>query len=356
MLTPRRETDVLDILRRYAGRKIRVLGSGHSWSDVRQSEDIALDMREISGIRVEDDGRRPSVVVGAGCTLAALLRTLRRRGLTLPTLGAITRQTVAGAVATATHGSGASSLSHYVCEMRIATYRPGTGEPFVLTLLADSTDPTEHAELRAARCSLGCLGVVLSLRFECARRYAVEEELTLVPSLDRVLARAEDYPLQQFVVIPYSWKYYVLGRRRIPDERARGPREWLKRMAYRGYKLGVVDVGIHAAIKLFAARSWDKKSRWLMERALPAVALSGWTFTDDSERILTIRHDLYRHVEMEMYVPADHLPEGPRPRAGDHGYLRRRRPCATESSRGPSRSASGGSPGSWPSWSGAADT
>ena len=180
---------------------------------------------------------------------------------------------------------------------------------------ADSTDPTEHAELRAARCSLGCLGVVLSLRFECARRYAVEEELTLVPS-SRVLARAEDYPLQQFVVIPYSCKYYVLGRRRIPDERARGPREWLKRMAYRGYKLGVVDVGIHAAIKLFAARSWDKKSRWLMERALPAVALSGWTFTDDSERIpdhsprsLPARRD----GDVRARRPPA---RGPRPRAG----------------------------------------
>jgi len=309
LLTPRREIDVLDILRRYAGRKIRVLGSGHSWSDVRHSEDIAIDMREISGIRVEDDGRRPSVVVGAGCTLGALLRTLRRRGLTLPTLGAITRQTVAGAVATATHGSGRSSLSHFVREMRIATYHPATGEPFVLTLSADSADPTEQAELRAARCSLGYLGVVLSLRFECERRYAVEEELALVPSLDEVLASAEDYPLQQFVVIPYAWKYYVLRRRRIPDERARGTREWLKRIASRGYKLGVVDVGIHAAIKLFGARSWDEPSRWLMERALPVTALRGWTSTDDSERILTIRHDLYRHVEMEMFVPADRLRE-----------------------------------------------
>ena len=80
--------------------------------------------------------------------------------------------------------------------------------------------------------------------------------------------------------------------------------EWLKRMAYRGYKLGVVDVAIHGAIKLFGARSWDTPSRWLMERFLPAMALSGWTFTDDSERMLTIHHDLYRHVEMEMFVPA----------------------------------------------------
>lgn len=308
-LTPRREADVLEILRRCPGRKIRVLGSGHSWSDVRRSEDIALDMREISGIRVEDDGRHPSVVVGAGCTLGALLRTLRRRGLTLPTLGAITRQTVAGAVATATHGSGRSSLSHYVREMRIATYHPDTGEPFVLTLSEDSADPTEQAELRAARCSLGCLGVVLSVRFACERRYAVEEELSFAPTLADVLASAESHELQQFVLIPHSWKFYVLGRRPIADERARGVREWLKRMAYRGYKLGFVDVAIHGAIKVFGSQSWDTPSRWLMERFLPAMALRGWSFTDESERMLTIHHDLYRHVEMEVFVQAVHLRE-----------------------------------------------
>ena len=308
-LTPRREDDVLDILRQHSGRKIRVLGSGHSWSDVGRSEDLVLDMREISRISVTDDGVAPSALVGAGCTLGVLLRMLGRQGLTLPTVGAITRQTVAGAVATATHGSGASSLSHYVREMRIATYRPGTGEPFILTLSADSSDPTEQAELRAARCSLGYLGVVLSVRFACVRRYAVEEELALAPTLDKALASAADYPLQQFVVIPWAWKFYVLRRRRIPHERAAGAREWVKRMAYRGYKLGGVDVGMHGAIKLFGARSWDKGSRVLMERVLPAVAWRGWGFTDDSQRILTLRHDLYRHVEMEVFVPARHLGE-----------------------------------------------
>ncbi len=306
-LTPRTEAHVLEILGRHAGRKIRVLGSGHSWSDVARSEDIVLDMRQIAGIRVADDVVSPSVVVGAGCTLGDLLRTLRRHGLTLPTLGAITSQTVAGAVATATHGSGASSLSHYVREMRIATYHPDTGEPHVLTLSADSTDPDERAELRAARCSLGYLGVVLSVRFSCVRRYALEETLALVSSLDEVLASADDYPLQQFVILPYAWRYYVFRRRHIPDGRARGAREWLKRVAYRGYKFGVVDAGIHGIIKLLAARTWDGASRWLLERALPVVALKGRTFTDDSERILTIRHDLYRHVEMEMFVPARHL-------------------------------------------------
>jgi FAD/FMN-containing dehydrogenase len=194
--------------------------------------------------------------VGAGCTLGALLRTLRHRGLTLPTLGAITRQTVAGAVATATHGSGEASLSNFVREMRIATYRPATGEPFVLTLSADSADPTEQAELRAARCSLGYLGVVLSLRFECERRYAVEEELALVPSLDDAPGLAEDVPAPAIRLIPCP--EVQLRRRKIPDERPRR-HGMAEADGLPGHKLGFVDVGIHGAIKLFGARSWDSR-------------------------------------------------------------------------------------------------
>jgi FAD/FMN-containing dehydrogenase len=307
-LTPRSAKDVLEILRSHAGRKIRALGSGHSWSDVIRSEDIVLEMRAFSSVEVNDEPA-PSVKVGAGCTIAELLKLLRRHGLTLPTVGAIAKQTVAGAVATGTHGSGASSLSHYVREMEIATYHPVSQEPFVLTLRVDSADPIEREELRAARCSLGYLGIVLSVTLECVKAYDVEETLELVPSLDKVLASAKDFPLQQFVLLPYAWKYYVFRRHERRGGRARGPWQWVKRMGYRAYKLVVIDFALHLGIKIFANLPWPEPSRWLFGSLIPKIALKGWTSTDDSTHMLTIRHDLYRHVEMETFVPAARLGE-----------------------------------------------
>jgi FAD/FMN-containing dehydrogenase len=271
---------------------------------VVRSEDIVLDMRAFSSVEVDE--ATGSVKVGAGCTLAALLATLRRHGLTLPTLGAIAKQTVAGTVATGTHGSGASSLSHYVREMEIATYYPDSGEPFVLTLRADAVDPVARNEFRAARCSMGYLGIVLSVTLACVKAYDVEESLEFVPSLGEVLAPAETYPLQQFVLVPYAWKFYAFRRRALPAGQKRGLWQWIKRMAYRGYKVGV-DFGLHTAIKLCAQLPWPEPSRWLYQRVVPRIALHGWTSTDDSTHILTIRHDLYRHVEMETFVPAAHL-------------------------------------------------
>jgi len=305
-LTPSSADDVLGILHSYAGRKIRALGSGHSWSDVVRSEDVVLDMRAFSSVEVDEAAG--SVKVGAGCTLAELLKRLRRHGLTLPTIGAIVKQTVAGAVATGTHGSGASSLSHYVREMEIATYDPVSGDPFVLTLSADAANRIALDEFRAARCSMGYLGIVLSVTLTCVKAYDVEETLALVPSLDEVLAPAEAFPLQQFVLVPYAWRYYVFRRRVLPAGSKRGLLQWVKRMAYRGYKASV-DVGLHAVIKLFARLPWSGPSRWLYRCALPQIALKNWTSTDDSTHMLTIHHDLYRHVEMETFVPAAHLGE-----------------------------------------------
>jgi FAD/FMN-containing dehydrogenase len=249
------------------------------------------------------------VKVGAGCTIAELLKRLRRRNLTLPTVGAIAKQTVAGAVATGTHGSGASSLSHYVREMEIATYDPVSQESFVLTLRADSANPIEREELRAARCSLGYLGIVLSVTLECVNAYDVEETLELVPSFDEVLASAKDFPLQQFVLLPYVWKYYVFRRHEPRGGRARGPWQWVKRMRYRAYKLVAIDFGLHGMIKAFANLPWPGLSRWLFGIAIPKIALKAWTSSDDSTRMLTIHHDLYRHIEMETFVPAARLGE-----------------------------------------------
>jgi FAD/FMN-containing dehydrogenase len=50
------------------------------------------------------------------------LRATRRSSRTLATLGAVTKQTIAGAISTGTHGSGRQSLSHFVANVRMAAY------------------------------------------------------------------------------------------------------------------------------------------------------------------------------------------------------------------------------------------
>lgn len=319
---PASEEEVLDILSVCASRKIRVVGALHSWSDIVPGDDVVLDMTRLSEVKVAPD--RTTVTVGPGCRIAALLDALRSHNLTLPTIGAVTRQTIGGAISTGTHGSGKPSLSHYVRAMRIATYHPDTRRPFVLELNAEECPEGDQrrAKLHTARCSLGYLGVILSVTLECRPRYDVSETLALVDSLDEVLGRADEYPLQQFFSIPYAWTYYVYRRRDAGDPRRATPVVTrLGALAYRAYKWLIVDVLLHLIVKVLAIgsrvrllRSGSRRpggvTRWFYRYILPRLALRGVTVIDASEHILTLHHDLYRHIEMEVLVPARHIREG----------------------------------------------
>ena len=88
-----------------AGRRVRPIGSGHSFTAIGRPDDVQLVCDGLSGVRsVTDDGL---VTVGAGTTLRRLNLELLRRGWALTNLEDIDGQTIAGALATGTHGTGA---------------------------------------------------------------------------------------------------------------------------------------------------------------------------------------------------------------------------------------------------------
>lgn len=290
---PQDEEDVLRILDEHRNGTVRVIGAGHSWNRGIETSDALLDLRHLRQILVRPDRRRVSV--GAGCRIAELLTHLARRGLTLPSIGLIARQTVAGAVATGTHGSGRHSMSHYVESMRIACYgREGAAE--VRTV--DSGQA-----LRAARCSVGALGVVLEVTLECVPQYYVRERCVWRSDLDAILANAAAAPLQQFYLIPHTWAYLEHERSVAGDNRRSGAA-----MLYRAYWLIVIDFALHLGIKLTASLLRSRRLVDFVYRHLfPACIFPKWRVTDRSDRQLLMRHDLFRHLEMEVFVPREHL-------------------------------------------------
>ena len=168
--------------------------------------DVLVDLRNLNQVE-PNDGHAPSVNVGAGCQIERLLAELERTTQwTLPSVGFITEQTIAGAISTGTHGSGRHSLSHYVLGVRVARYDLETGAAVIV-------DITDGDELRAARCSLGCLGVILSVTMQCRPKYLVEEHFREYQQLDDVLVAEKEYPLQQFYMVPWRWSYIAQHRR-----------------------------------------------------------------------------------------------------------------------------------------------
>ncbi|MGE5827630.1 MAG: FAD-binding protein, partial [Micromonosporaceae bacterium] len=134
-------TDELAALVRAAatsGRVVKPVGSGHSFTAAAATSGVRVELSRMSGLAAVDRERRLARV-RAGTPLADLNEVLHAHGLALPNLGDIDSQTISGALATGTHGTGASfgCLATFVEELELVS---GTGE-----VLRCST--TNHPEI-----------------------------------------------------------------------------------------------------------------------------------------------------------------------------------------------------------------
>src|SRR5262249_14532694 len=295
---PVTEAEVLQILDRHAHGKVRVVGALHSWSPAAVSDDALVDLRHFDGVEVHR-GADGAVwaTVGGGCRIKHLLRKLYSLArVTVPSVGLITEQTIAGASSTATHGSGRHSLSHYMSELRVAAYDSTSGKARIDTW-------NDGAELRATRCAVGCTGIILSARFRCVPAYDVAETMRPCAALDDVLTGESEFPLQQFYLIPHLWSYLVQRRRVAPPGRRSGFAG-----LYRAWWFVGIDVGLHLLIKLLACvLKRPATTRWFFRHVLPRLVLKNTTRVDRSERMLVMEHELFKHLEMELFVPKRHL-------------------------------------------------
>lgn len=181
---PASEVEIVDLVRaiRERGERLRVVGAGHSWSAAAVTDQhlVSLD-RHARVVRVERESKR--VTVDAGIRLHALSAALDREGLALTNLGSISEQSVAGAIATGTHGTG---LTHGVLATQVVALRlvTGAGDVRVVT-------PADGDLLDAARVSLGCLGVVSEVTLQCRDAFDLEERAWSLPFDDACRALPE---------------------------------------------------------------------------------------------------------------------------------------------------------------------
>lgn len=151
-----------------AGESVRVAGAGHSFTPLVATGGLLIDPAAVSGVIAADAAAR-RVRVHAATPISALGEPLWEAGLSLVNQGDIDAQTVAGAISTATHGSGArlGSLSSAVRGVKLVA---GDGE--VVEIGED--DPRR---LRAAQVAVGALGVLLEVELEVAPRYYLQERI-----------------------------------------------------------------------------------------------------------------------------------------------------------------------------------
>ena len=166
---PANENELLSQLNEHQTGHVRVIASGHAWSPLIETDDTLLDLTRIKHVETFESDGQTFVRVGAGCQIKRLLKTLDQSGLMLPSVGLITEQRIAGAISTGTHGSGKHSFSHYVTAVRVACFPAGND-------VAEIRKIDSGPDLEAARCSLGCLGVIVEVTLPCVPQYLVREQ------------------------------------------------------------------------------------------------------------------------------------------------------------------------------------
>lgn len=137
---------------------MRLAGSLHSFNDLAATDGLQIQTDKLSQV-LSIDKQRQIVKVQGGIKLRELLKVLAKEGLTLPNQGYIKEQSIAGAIATATHGSGKTgTLSSFVLELELLDAK---GQ---LHTLNPETNPHLFS---AAVVNLGCLGVITSVTLRC---------------------------------------------------------------------------------------------------------------------------------------------------------------------------------------------
>ncbi|KAK5128182.1 hypothetical protein LTR08_004086 [Meristemomyces frigidus] len=166
-------------LARKCRRRIVVVGCGHSPSILTCTSSWMVNLDHYNRV-LKVDTEKKTLLVEAGIRLRQLNDEANRNGLTMSNLGSIDEQSIAGAIATATHGS---ALKHGLMSESVRSLRIVCADGQAVRCSAE-----ENAQLfRAALVSLGALGIIVEVEFEMRSACNIEWAQTLEP-LSKILA------------------------------------------------------------------------------------------------------------------------------------------------------------------------
>ena len=289
-----------------AGLQVRALGSGHSFTPAAATCGVALDLSGWTGI-IAADTRTGLVTVRSGTTLRALNAELSELGLAMANLGDIDAQTLAGALSTGTHGTGArlGGLATQVSSLEL--------------VLADgsvvSCSATSRPELfAAARIGLGALGVITTVTLSCVPSFTLladERPMPVESVLEQfdALAAANDH--FEFYWFPYGRKALVKRNNRLSsgdsgagagsvgDVGDVGPMPGWRRF----WEFEVME---NAAFGTLCRIGRARPSLIPALNRFSSAALSARSYTDRSHRVFVTPRRV-RFAESEYAVPRESL-------------------------------------------------
>ena len=277
-----------------AGLRVKAVGAGHSFTAAAMTDGVLMSLDGVADIE-SIDAENGRITVGAGMRLADLNAVLDSAGLAMPNLGDIAYQSIAGALATATHGTGAAlgNLATTIVGMEIVD---GVGT----RIWCD-----EHQRpdlLHACRVGVGALGIVTRVTLQCVPAFdlhAVETIEVLDDVLDGFDENWASNDHFEFFWMPGARRCQVKRNNRTEELRRPQPK-----LSYVRDKIVAENLAFGLVTKVGAR----------FPSAAPRIAklvdsgVSGRDLIDASYRIFASPRWV-RFYEMEYGIPRDALPE-----------------------------------------------
>jgi len=198
LAAPADEQALCELLRN-AGGTVRCVGAGHSFTPLVPTNDTIVSLERMSGV-LSHDKASLTATLRAGTRLAMISRQLDSQGLALRNLPDIDMQSLAGAISTGTHGTGASlqALHADVTALRLVSPQGEVVE----------WDEVRHPEqMAAARVSLGSLGVITQATMRVVPSFSLHRKVWLRP-VNELLEQAPELARKhrhfEFYYLPFT--------------------------------------------------------------------------------------------------------------------------------------------------------
>lgn len=177
------------------GYGVRTFGTGHSFTPIIETDGILLDMETFKGV-THIDAQKRLVTALPKTSVGEFGDPLWEKGLALTNQGDIDTQAIAGAIATATHGSG-KHLANFSAALEGARIVDGMGN-----LVEISRDSTPD-ELAALQTSIGLLGIMTQVTLKVSPAYELHSRNEVLP-FEAMMERFDEY-LDSYRSFTFFW-------------------------------------------------------------------------------------------------------------------------------------------------------
>ena len=288
---PQTESELQQVVQsaQASGRRVKAVGSGHSFTAIAVSEEVLVDLSDYDEI-VAIDKINQTVTVQSGIQLSKLNQALYENSLAMQNLGDIAYQTIAGAISTSTHGTGAkfTGIANQVVALRI--------------VLADSSIVECSANVNAdlfscARVGLGALGLISTVTLKVVSAFnlaVIEEPMRVDDVLQNLDLHVDSNDHFEFFWVPHTgWALTKRNNRNnLPIEPMSKMSHWYSKTLMENYAFGAVCMLGKARPSLIPK----------LAKALPSSGRN--EYSDASHKVFASKR-IIKFYEMEYAIPRE---------------------------------------------------